>query len=373
MIVLKQENLSIKINESNSTADIVYSPKSRNFVVIQRSIIYQSNDYVIKTITENSFKDNRKIKSIEFSDDSELQTIQNSAFSGSSLKFLSIPATVTNLEEGWCIGAAHLIEITLSPLNNNFSYSDDIQKILTSKSNSKSKIFDVIIFACRDVNFVEISSQITEIGSHSFSDCKCIEKVEFSKESELKIIGKESFSNSSVDKILIPNRVKKICESSFLFCECLEKVEFERGSELDSIGKESFSHSSLETIFIPNKVSEICESAFSWCEKLKTINFSDDSNLNSIGNDAFAYSGIEFISIPKKVTHIGESSFAWCEQLQTVDFSQNSSLKKFEKNLFFLSSIEFISIPPSVTEICEKSFESCEKLNQLNNKEVDLL
>lgn len=70
-------------------------------VFIPRSVNFCSQDYIITKIAEESFVANLNIKSINFSEDSELLSIGKNAFSYSNLETLFIPSKFLFFDENW--------------------------------------------------------------------------------------------------------------------------------------------------------------------------------------------------------------------------------------------------------------------------------
>ena len=62
--------------------------------------------------------------------------------------------------------------MTISSSNNQFILKDD--KVLFGKSDEKNDEFDILLFACRDIEKVSIPSNIKIISSNAFDYCKKI-------------------------------------------------------------------------------------------------------------------------------------------------------------------------------------------------------
>lgn len=425
MLFAQDNGLIFKLNIENSTAQIIRSKNAKGNIFIPSSIFHNSHKYILTCITSKSFENNVHIKSIEFPPNSELRIIESDAFINSSLEAISIPATVNELQEGWCKGTSKLTKINLSKENPNFKLYN--QRFLMSK-NEKNE-FENIIFANRDVKEAQIPNFIKHIKPFAFYECEQLNKIEFSDDSLLETIEKESFSYSSIEKIKIPSTVKKIGDGCFSWCEKLEIVEFGENSNLLSIGKIAFYQSSLKFISLPSSLERICDSAFVWCHFLKSIQFPDDSELRSIENYAFYGSAIESVSIPSKVEDlkefwckntpqlnkicisknnkkffyyenkmligksdlnsdifdvlffvnrdvdsvlipsfikkIGSFAFAHCQNLKEIEFEENSNLTSIEKGAFASSLIESITIPKHVKVIGEEAFIRCYRLKKI--------
>ncbi|KAK8887212.1 hypothetical protein M9Y10_038250 [Tritrichomonas musculus] len=230
----------------------------------------------IRQINESAFSDCNQLSTINILEDAELETIDKYAFSETSLNSLNFSSHLRELKDEWCGEVSGLNNINISPNNPYFSYLGGQNKIIVGKSDLNSEIYETIVFACRDITQAFIPYFVKCIGVSSFYRCKSIEKVEFSENSEINIIGKSSFSESSIKSILIPASVTRICERAFFDCPELKKIEFHDNSNLSIIEKDAFSHSPIERIIIPAQVNYIKEGTFLECSNLKTIEFLSD-------------------------------------------------------------------------------------------------
>lgn len=78
---------------------ITKSPDAISDLFIPPSVDLNDKKYFFSIIRRNSFEDNHNIKTIEFTNDSQLDTIENYAFSNSSLSKIIIPPSVTKIGE----------------------------------------------------------------------------------------------------------------------------------------------------------------------------------------------------------------------------------------------------------------------------------
>lgn len=129
-------------------------------IFIPRSVTYLTSEYIVKKISNRAFK-LLKIKSVTFAKDSQLQRIESGSFSLSTIEMLQIPATVTDLEDGWCHETSDLREIIID--QNNPRYQIYNNKMIIGKKSIESTNFDVLIFSFRDVESVIIPDFITVI------------------------------------------------------------------------------------------------------------------------------------------------------------------------------------------------------------------
>ena len=75
----------------------------------------------LKRIERNAFENCKELIQISFSENSELRSIGEYALTNSSIKDINIPSKVELLKEGWCCNTPNLINVILSPKNKQFS------------------------------------------------------------------------------------------------------------------------------------------------------------------------------------------------------------------------------------------------------------
>lgn len=408
MISINQNELSLKLNNSSFTAVITNSEKNMNSISIPISVNYQSQDYVITSIGNKAFMQNYQIESVYFPENTELLTIGKYAFSESSLKSISIPASVTKigeacfsrcthlesvefpinsklkqlykntffstkierlfipssiegLKDGWCDNTPKLNKIIVSPSNKKFSFIDN--KYLIGKSDILNNgFYDTFYMVRRDIEKVIVPSFITKIAAYAMSDCASLKTVDFSFDGNLKTIGKFAFFSSSIELTSLPPSLKELGSSCFANCLSLKAVHFHDDSKLTEIEEMTFYNSSIVKVSIPRNIRKICSNAFAFCKNLRSIQFMKNSELTSINSECFQFSAIEYISIPKTVTNIGKSAFYNCDKLKEIQFQSDSELTSIGESAFENSSIEHISVPRGVTRLEDCSFFGCAAL-----------
>ena len=172
-IEVSQNQLIYLLDEQENTAGVIGCDESLTNVLIPKSIIYQDQEFIVKSINEKSFQFS-KVTSVSFPPDSRLQSIGQRAFYFSPIQKLMIPPNLSELEEGWCENASKLTTVTIMEGNKHFKKIEE--KLIFTKSDEKSDIFDILIFAERDVTSISIPLNAIQIASYAFSESK-IEKV----------------------------------------------------------------------------------------------------------------------------------------------------------------------------------------------------
>lgn len=135
-------------------------------------------------------------------------------------------------------------------MNDRFKYKDD--KYLLTKSNINNDNYDVLLFARRDIQEAEISSNIKIIASHSFDHCEKLTKINIPKNSELQIIENNAFDKTNISDIYIPKNVIKIEKDAFYECQNINIVEIPYDSKLKLINEHAFNSTNITKILFHN-------------------------------------------------------------------------------------------------------------------------
>lgn len=180
----------------------------------------------VQIIKTNSFFKHDQISSVIFSENSKLRIIERKSFSSSkNIQKLVLPSSVENIDSSNFDGLDSLFEVRISPNNNFYSIFED--KILLTKSNKNSQIFDCIVFCRRDIEELSIPSFIKKISEYSFYGCKKLKSLKFDESSSLEKIGRNAFMGCySLCKLVVPSSVSDIDDKAFYACEKLESAHF---------------------------------------------------------------------------------------------------------------------------------------------------
>lgn len=114
----KQKGVKIKyleylLNKKDKTACINGNFSVAGDVVIPSFINYESFDYPVTCIGGSAFKNTKKLRSIQFSINSPLQTIENNAFIHSSIESFFIPSILKEIKEKSFRGTPKLTKINI--------------------------------------------------------------------------------------------------------------------------------------------------------------------------------------------------------------------------------------------------------------------
>ena len=375
-------SMVFKIDETNKTASLFKVNQKLDHIIVPKTVKHKLNAYLVTSISNLGYQFYSNIKTIEFEEDSSVNTIYGCSFSRSNIEEIHFPKSLIDLKKGWCSDTEKLTKIIISPSNDQFLFKED--KYLYGKNDPKKDEFDTLLFVRRDIEEISIRPNIKVIESWSFArsiineifiplsvkkicecaflNCKNLRKIEFAPNSDLQLIESYAFSNSNINEIFIPSSVTKISEGSFSNCTNLRKIEIPINSDLKIIESYAFSNSSIDVIFIPPKVTKINSNTFSKCKNLIRVEIPLNSNLQMIESYSFSDLKIEEIFIPSKVSKICSNAFSNCKNLRKVTIPQNSNLQIIESHAFSNSSINEIFLPSKVFKICSNAFYRCKSL-----------
>ena len=376
------QDMTFKIDRTNKTASLFKINKNISQITIPRTIKLESTDFLITSIC-GPLPD---ITIVKFVEDSAVKTIYRSAFTDlypyiiAFIEEIYLPASLTDLKEGWCHGTSGLKKITVSPLNKYFMMIED--KYLVGKSDESKDDFDVLLFARRDIEEISIPSNIRMISSHAFENCSDLARIDIASDSRLETIGEYAFYKTQISEFYLPASLEKLCERWNDGIKNLRKItvsplnkHFAMIEDKCVVGKSDeskddfdvllFARRDIEEISIPSNIRMISSHAFENCSDLARIDIASDSKLETIGEHAFSSSGIKEIYLPSKVSKICEYTFSDCQSLTKIDIPANSCLQTIETGAFNYSKIEEIYLPASLKELKDRWCQNTENLTKI--------
>ena len=161
-----------------------------------------------------------------------------------------------------------------------------------------------------------------------------------------------------------PQKPDDTRSSSFLelkecaFQNCLSIINFNLGNSVSQIGESCFENCyNIQSINIPDSLTILNSSAFRNCSKIETITFGETNSITDIpsylcyncrklnkfvfpplitviNSFAFVNTALVSIELPKEVKLIRRSSFQGCQSLINFSIPNDSKLSEFESNVF---------------------------------------
>ena len=303
----------------------------------------------VKYIGGGAFMSCDSLSSVEFSTNSELDSIASSAFRGTGLKSIVIPDKVKYIGEYTFYGCNSLSSVTLPSMLN----------AIESESFNN----------CDKLTSISIPDKVKYIGGHAFSGCFLLSSVEFAANSELDSIASTVFRETSLKSIVIPDKVKYIGGYAFQNCYSLSNVDLP--SSLTYLGSYAFNWcKKLESIDIPDGVKQINDGTFYDCRSLKSIKL--PAYLESVGYCGITASLIETLELPSTLKTISSNAFEHNEHLTKVVIPEGVEYlgtRAFRWN----KGLRELTIPSTLTTVEENFADVCSNLQVLNwNAPIDV-
>lgn len=242
----------------------------------------------VRVIKSESFYSHKKLKSMIFTDDSQLKSIERGIFYEAPIEKLVLPSSLEYISEDCFDSISVLSTIEVSPKNSLFTVLQN--NYLVRKSDKNSENFDIIVFARRDIKKAQIPSSIKYISKYSFDRCNDLESIEFCKNSQLQSIGYSSFSYIKGPKNLIfPEKLRDVGFHSFFSAKNIRFIQFLS----DSVSLQSscfFLCNNLELISFENAKEIWLDNSFKGMECDPMIFIRSDAVIHRSGPcDKFCY------------------------------------------------------------------------------------
>lgn len=192
--------------------------------------------------------------------------IENKAFSGCSVKSVTIPSSITSIGTEVFSSCTSLTSVTIPSSITSIgmnAFSSCIKLASVTIPSSVTTIGNAAFSACYSLTSVVVPSSVTSVGINAFYKCTSLTSATI--DSTANIGGGMFYGCTSLTSITIASST--IGDSSFYGCSSLTSIVIP--SSVTSIGSYAFYKcTSLTSIVIPSSVTTIGGSAFRSCTKL---------------------------------------------------------------------------------------------------------
>lgn len=311
---------------------------------------------------------------------SGLTKIGDSAFRETNVTSITIPNTVTVIEEMAFLNCKKLQSISFSNTLESigydaFGYCSQLKEI--NFPNSLITIGSTAFNACTNLTNITIPNSVKTIASYAFEGCTGLISVTIG--TGVISIGDFAFSDCTGLTALYISDLKKWCEIDFphdygytstgnplyyanklyLNGQLVEDLVIPDG--ITEIKGTSFCNATcLKSITIPSGVTSIGMGAFSGCEKATSVSI--PNTVTTIETAAFEKcKSLPAVSIPSSVKTIYSYAFSFCTSLNDLQLS--NGIETMGSNAFGnCSTLVAVIIPESVVSMHYQAFTSCTKL-----------
>ena len=302
-----------------------------------------------------------------------LQIIGENAFSGSAITSITIPRSVTTIENGAFQNSWNLTTITFEDNNSlltigerAFAQCGNLTALDFEKSQLKT-IGDYAFNGCNNLASITIPNSITSIGFMAFPR---VGKIEYNiDENGVYYLGNETnhylvlvdAGDFSGGEYTVKDGCKVICEDAFTSSGLTSIII---ANSVINIGAYAFRlNGRLTTVTIPKNVSIIGINPFSECGSITEIIVEEENNIYHSTDNCLIetatnklISGCKSSIIPNdgSVTTIGDAAFSYCTKLSSITIP--NTISSIGTNAFSNCSLDNIFIPASVTTIGAGAF-----------------
>ncbi len=258
-------------------------------------------DAKLKTIKEDAFATNKKLKNFNFQGNCNLEAIKSNAFANAeSLESFNFPKTVTEIGRNAFTGCTNMATATFDKdadieIIGEGAFADCGLKSISIPKKVKT-IEREAFRSCKVLNKIDVTEFTTKIDPEAFKYCNNLTDINVSKKNEV---------YSSVDGYLLSKNKKEL----LIFPPGKANSKFTLlPPSIVKIGNYAFYDcQALTNVTIPNKVTTIGERAFGLCKNLNTITFLCDaminpSNINQLENTMSFDDGSQAAEMFKNIT-----------------------------------------------------------------------
>ena len=253
-------------------------------------------------------------------------TIEDRAFWQTSLKNITIPASVTQIG---------------STIKEVFYQCYDLESITVANGNTTYRSVDGVLYTADGTTLIQypqnkadtsykMIDEATKIDFLAFNYTQNLQTIDFNNVTEF--ADKAVYGNQALQEIVLKNAAslgnQAFSGNREVTSVLLEKVP-------TTVGESVFSScASLANVTLPDDMKELQDGMFAFCTALKTLKF--PAQLNRIGKACFDRAGLAGdLVIPESVENIGFVAFRNCHGLTSITVEGNPTFSKGDKTYAF--------------------------------------
>ena len=296
--------------------------------------------------------------------------IGSSAFTGRDIKEITIPNTVTEMENNVFHDCAVLERATLPErlISNSLSYT--FRGCTSLKGATVPEGITRLrgtFWGCTSLTEFKVPEGITDLNE-AFHGCTSLTDVTLPE--SVRELYYTFQSCTALKSVKIPSGVKTL-QGTFWFCTALESIEVP--GSVQNLQGTFYGCTSLKSAVISDGVIDMnyiytlsgkSYGTFENCTALTDVRL--PATLERIGPTAFRNCiSLKAIEIPESVTRIDFMAFENCTSLKSVKLPKNLAGMFYHTLFSGCTSLEAIVIPESITRLGSSSFENCTSLKSV--------
>lgn len=392
---------------ANNAGAFVSSLYDGQSITIPGTVTNESTEYTVVGIGYGAFASS-KPTSVTLPENAESFTyIGDHAFDDCTLSSLTIPASVTEIQDSAFAWGSNFTSISFAETsqlqsigNNAFAGCSSLSSL--TLPDSVQSIGSSVFGGCSALESITIPASVTDLDPAAFSSTGSYGdsyygegKIQFAEGCKYKIQDGILYDNESLlnvyevkESVTVPEGIKYIGDNAFQVMpasstdDTLTSITFP--STLVSIGDNAFQRNTgLTSITIPSDVTDLGTGVFLGCSGIAEVTI--EAALDEIPDYTFSGTSITSIDLPDSVTKIGTHAFEKCDDLTSIEipdsvteigvyaFSECTQLASVElsaelktlgqRSFFKCSTLTSVEIPEGVSRIENVTFGNCTALN----------
>ena len=304
--------------------------------------------------------DRTLIRQLNWGDSPTCTTIQTAAFRKSTPTNMTLPDSVTKIENYAFFGNSNYTKISYEEEGSNtFKLSRNLTHIGTY-------VFD----EWTNLTHIKLPRTLTQIDGAFAKYCPNLESLEIESGSSRYMISGNAIVDTVSRKVIQgcnnsvllggENGILEIGERAFEGSGIQTLDENLLPDSLTKLGSHAFSHCNNITIInIPDKVLSIPSQCFQDCSNLESIYLHD--NITALGTYLFwNCSKLNNVHVPTAVTAITGGCFNGCTSLENIELSPN--LLTIDAVAFNNTAIKHVILPDTVYHLSTNAYSNCKEL-----------
>lgn len=275
------------VTKMKSSSD--WTGQYKGDIAIPKIVTYKEIDYMVTTIGESAFE-RASLTSITLPE--SITTIEENGFYDCKLTSTSIklPESVTTIGVRAFYNCDWLKSINIPSgvtilETQTFGSCDSLSSIHIPDGITTIK--DYNFRSCKNLKIVTGLKGVTSIGTEAFKDCPSL--TEISIPENLETLGEAAFKNcpNLTSPIVLPSTLKRVEDETFYGCCNIPSITFSEGVQY--LGYHAFyGCTSLTSIYIPASLTGMYLNPFSYCTNLTTIKVAEDNPMFDSRDDCNA-------------------------------------------------------------------------------------
>lgn len=288
-------------------------------------------------------------------DGKTVTAIDSGAFSGDIIEYVSIPDTVTLIDNNAFKNCEELgsikIPSSVTSIGKNAFKNSGLETI-TFEDDAKVTLMKAAFRECTNLKTVNNMGALISVGENAFLECKSLTDVTFSD--KLETIENSAFEGcTELTAIYVPDSVVSIGKNAFRYCDNVQHLAI------------PFAGTTAE-----ESLEQNIEKIFSFSDDASRSVHVEFTSAHPIGAEAFAdIAWITSLSLGDKVTEVYPGAFANTPNLAVVKMS--SAMTEIYESMFEgATSLTAITGMETITTIKDKAFANCKSLAEINLSSV---